>query len=260
LRGNLRPSSFTPRLRRDPFEMAVLEGRITRNPVKLVTPPEYTPNERTTWTADQVRAFLAHVAGDRLHAAWRLSLYGLRRGEVLGLRWSDVDLETQRLSVKQARVLVDYEVLIEQPKSRHGKRNLPLDDELVAALRELRKRQIRERIQAGTAYRADLDQVEWYVPGDEYVVTDELGMPVHPEWYSGEFGRVLKRAGQPRIRLHDSRHTTLSLMEKAGVPISVISKWAGHHDAAFTMRTYVHASDDDLEQGTRKLADLYRLA
>ena len=81
------------------------------------------------------------------------------------------------------------------------------------------------------------------------MITDELGMPVHPEWYSDEFGRLLKRAGLRRITLHDSRHTTLTLMEHAGVPISIISKWAGHYDSAFTQRTYVHASDDDLRPG-----------
>ena len=72
--------------------------------------------------------------------------------------------------------------------------------------------------------------------------------------------RLLKLAGLPKIRLHDSRHTTLSLMEKAGVPISVISKWAGHYDSSFTMKTYVHATDDDLEQGRQALAKLHRLA
>jgi integrase len=60
---------------------------------------------------------------------------------------------------------------------------------------------------------------------------------------------MLKRAGLPKIRLHDSRHTTLSLMEKAGVPISIISKWAGHYDSSFTMKTYVHASDEEPEAG-----------
>jgi integrase len=83
---------------------------------------------------------------------------------------------------------------------------------------------------------------------------------VHPEWYSDEFARLLTRTGLPKIRLHDSRHTTLSLMEKAGVPISVISKWAGHYDAAFTMKTYVHASDEDLKKGVRTLARLHKIA
>jgi integrase len=242
------------------FEMAVDEGRLVRNVVKLVTPPEYTPGERATWSRTEVRRFLRMATKDRLHAAWRLSLYGLRRGEVLGLRWSDIDLRAKTLTVSQARVLVDYKVRIEPPKSRNGKRTLPLDDELVSALTELRKRQTRESATAGHTYRAGLEDLDWYTAGDEYVATDELGIPLHPEAYSDEFTRLLKRAGLPKIRLHDSRHTTLSLMEKAGVPISIVSKWAGHYDAAFTMRTYVHASDDDLKQGRQALAKIHKIA
>jgi integrase len=124
----------------------------------------------------------------------------------------------------------------------------------------MRKLQARESRTTATAYQAGLDALGWYTRGDEYVVTDELGIPVHPEWYSDEFGRLLKRAGLRKIRLHDSRHTTLSLMEKAGVPISIISKWAGHYDAAFTMKTYVHASDEDPKQGAETLARIHKIA
>jgi integrase len=241
------------------FEMAVDEGKLVRNVVKLVTPPEYTPQERDTWTKAQVRKFLRTAASTRLHAAWRLSLYGLGRGEVLGLRWSDIDLRAKTLTVNQARVLVDYKVRIEPPKSRNGKRTLPLDDDLVTALTELRKRQARESENAGHAYRAGLDDLDWYVAGDEYVIIDELGIPLHPETYSDEFTRMLKRVGLPTIRLHDSRHTTLSLMEKAGVPISILSRWAGHYDSSFTMKTYVHATNDDLQLGRQALAKIHRL-
>jgi integrase len=138
---------------------------------KLVTPPEYTPPERETWSKAEVKKFLGKARRDPLHAAWRLSLYGLRRGEVLGLRWSDIDLKAKTLTINQARVLVDYQVWIEEPKSRNGKRTLPPDDELVAAL--------------------TLD--------------------------GGERGGGHRVSG----RLND-------------VPISIVSKWAGHYDSAFT--------------------------
>jgi integrase len=186
------------------FEMAVDEGKLVRNVVKLVTPPEYTPQERDTWSKVQVRKFLRVASLTRLHAAWRLSIYGLRRGEVLGLRWSDIDLKAKTLTVDQARVLVDYKVRIELPKSRNGKRTLPLDDDLVIALTGLRKQQAKESETAGSAYRAGLDDLDWYTAGDEYIVTDELGVPFHPESYSDEFTRMLNRAGLPKIRLHDS--------------------------------------------------------
>jgi integrase len=242
------------------FEMAVEEGRLARNVVKLVKPPEYTSGTRDTWSQAEVRRFLAAAANDRLNAAWRLTLYGLRRGEVLGLRWCDVDLKARTLTVSQSRIVVDYKVYVEPPKSRNGQRTLPLDDALVAALTALRKRLAAESEQAASAYEGALPALDWYSSGDKYVVVDEVGTPVHPEWYSDEFGRLLTRVGLPEIRLHDSRHTTLSLMEKARVPISVISKWAGHYDAAFTMRTYVHASDEDLKAGVRSLAKLHKIA
>jgi integrase len=195
------------------FEMATDEGRLVRNVAKLVTPPEYTPSEREVWSQTEVRTFLRAAADDRLHAAWRLGLYGLRRGEVLGLRWSDIDLKAKTLTINQGRVLVDCQVRVEPPKTHNGKRTLPLDDALVKALTALRKQMAKESEAAGSAYQAALADLDWYTPGDEYVITDELGVPVHPEWYSDEFAHLLKRVALRKIRLHDSRHTTLSLME-----------------------------------------------
>jgi integrase len=241
------------------LESAVLEGKIVRNVARLVTPPEHVKRERETWSKAEVKKFLTKASRERLHAAWRLSLYGLRRGEVLGLRWSDIDLRAKTLTVNQSRVLVEYRVLIEEPKSHNGKRTLPLDDELVAALTALRKSQAQESADAGTAYQSGLAALDWY-QGGEYVITNETGIPVHPEWYSDEFGRLLRRVGLRRITLHDSRHTTLTLMEHAGVPISIISKWAGHYDSAFTQKTYVHASNEDLQRGRAALAKIHKIA
>jgi integrase len=168
---------------------------------------------------------------------------GLRRGEVLGLRWAeDVDLDTKTITINQTHVLVEYRVIVKPPKSDNGLRTLPLDDEMVSALRALKARQA-EKLAAGTAY-AD----------SGYVV----GEPVHPEQYSDEFERVLKRAGVPRIVLHGARHTAISLMEKSGVPISIISKWAGHYDVKFTYGAYVHAEAEDLYEGTAALGKLYK--
>lgn len=231
------------------LEMALNEGIIVRNVAKLVKPPQHQQTERKPWSQAAVLKFLGVAKKDRLHAAWRLSLYGLRRGEVLGLRWDkDIDLVAKTLTVTETRVLVNGDVVIGEPKSRNGERTLPLDDDLVAALMTLRLLLADEKEAAGEAYE-----------DSGYLVVDELGAPVRPKWYSEEFDRIRKRAGAPRITLHDSRHTTLSLMEKAGVPISIVSKWAGHYDAAFTYAKYVHASDDDLKVGTDVLEQLYKI-
>jgi integrase len=102
-------------------------------------------------------------------------------------------------------------VLQQDPTTRNGVRTLPLDGDLLVALRALRAQQARERLTAGEAYESS-----------GLVVVDELGRPVHPEWYSDEFGRVSKCAGVKRLVLHEGRHTALSLMEKAGVR----SRWS----------------------------------
>jgi integrase len=229
------------------FALAVADGRLVRNPIADVKRPRQARSQRDTWSGDEVRAFLTEARKDRLHAAWRLSLYGLRRGEVTALRWDGYDRKAKTLTVTRSRVLVAGKIIDKAPKSENSARALPLDDDVVAALDELRKRQMAEGIAAAPAYRAS-----------GYIVTDELGAPVHPEWYSDEFHRIARRAGVRRIRLHDNRHTTLSLMEKAGVPVSIIAAWAGHYSAAFTMATYVHASPDDLAAGRDALARIYR--
>ena len=232
------------------LESALLEGLVVRNVAKLVAPPWYEPTERETWTAEEVLRFLGEASRDRLHAAWRLSLYGLRRGEVLGLQWDrDIDHEAGTLSIVKTRVLVEGRVIEQDPKTRNGVRTLPLDAELTTALVNLRAVQMAEAEKAGEGYT-----------DSGHVVVDELGAPVHPEWYSDEFGRTSKRAGVKRLVLHEGRHTALSLMEKAGVPISVVSRWAGHFDAAFTYRQYVHASHtEDMRQGTTALGQFHKI-
>jgi integrase len=129
----------------------------------------------------------------------------------------------------------------------------------MAALTALRKRQLEESTITGTAYGSGVAELDWY-QGGEYVITDQTDTPVHPEWYSVELRRLLRRAGLRRIILHDSRHTTLTLMEHAGVPISIISKWAGHYDSAFTQKTYVHSSEEDLQRGQAALARIHNIA
>lgn len=231
------------------LETAQAEGRVVRNVAKLVKRVPHKPAERGTWSKGEVTTFLETAEKDRLHAAWRLSLYGLRRGEVLGLRWDeDIDLDAETLAVNQTRVLVEYREVIKPPKSDNGLRTLPMDEELVAALKALRVSQAREKLAAGEAYQ-----------DSGYVVTDELGQRVHPEWYSDEWERVRKRAGVPRIVLHGARHTAISLMEKAGVPISIISMWAGHHSVKFTYGQYVHANTEDLQEGSKALGKLYKV-
>ena len=161
---------------------------------------------------------------------------------MLGLCWSDIDFQAKTLTVRRARVEVTGTGIVEVgPKTERGKRTLPLDDALVAALRSLRTQQSRERLAAGTAYSSGCPDC-----GGEHLVVNEHGHTYRPEWFRDEFRRMAKDAGLPVIRLHDARHTCGTLMHLRGVPTAVISKWLGHATASFTMATYVHSQDDAL--------------
>jgi integrase len=220
------------------LEMACEDGRLAVNPARHVRMPSQPKRDGTTWSEDELRQFLAVADADRLAAAWRLALYGLRRGEVTALRWEDIDLDAGTVTVGRSRVVLSgagaQEVIVKPPKSERGYRTLPLDDVLTAALRALHKRQAAERLASGQAYQPS-----------GYVVTDELGAAVNPEWFSDEFHRVAATAGVPRIRLHDGRHTVNSLLAAAGVPPHIRAAWCGHSEAV-NERTYTHARPEDL--------------
>jgi integrase len=231
---------------------AMKQGLVLRNVAQLVDRPTQVQKEMKTWTADQAAAFLAATAVDRLAIAWEMSMFGLRRGEVLGLRWCDVDMVRRTITIQKTRSILDGRVFEDEPKSERSKRTLPLDDDMVSRLTSLQLRQRGEAEQAGDAYGVCPDC------GELHVVVDELGAPVHPETYSDMFEWRVKKAGLPRIRLHDMRHTCASVMHLRHVPIAVISAWLGHASAAFTMKTYVHSQDDAMRAAGTTLTGMLR--
>jgi integrase len=233
---------------------AMAQGLVLRNVARLVERPKMGRHEMRTWTAEQAAGFLGAVAGERLAVGWGLSMYGMRRGEVLGLRWCDVDLVSKSLTIRKTRSPFDGAVVEDDPKSERSMRTLPLDDDLVASLTALQLRQRKEAESAGDAYGTCLDCRELHV------VVDELGAPIHPESFSDQFDVRVRRAGLPAIRLHDARHTCGTLMHLRGVPTAVISAWLGHASASFTMKVYVHSQDEALRAAGATLTGAFRPA
>lgn len=233
---------------------AMAQGLVLRNVARLVERPKMTRHEMKTWTAEQATSFLSAVAGERLAVGWGLAMYGMRRGEVLGLRWSDVDLVGKSLTIRKTRSPLDGAVVEDDPKTERSKRTLPLDDDLVATFTALQLRQREEAENAGDAYGTCPDC------GELHVVVDELGAPIHPESFSDQFEVRVKRAGLPAIRLHDTRHTCGTLMHLRGVPTAVISAWLGHSSASFTMKVYVHSQDEALRAAGVTLTGAFRSA
>ncbi|WP_300611038.1 site-specific integrase [Trebonia sp.] len=217
------------------FEQGIDDRKLAFNPCRKVSadPPKTAGKprlKRASWSEDQMRAFLAVADADRLAPVWRVLAYGMRRGEAAGLAWEGeiefpdgsmhqaVDLDAPTLSVGPTRVMVAGQVLDkDSPKSDYGWRTLPLDETLARQLRALRDLQQIEAMDAGPAHE-----------GARYVASDELGRPVSPEWLTDEFHRLAERAGLTRIRLHDTRATMNTLMEKAGVSDNFRAAWLGH--------------------------------
>lgn len=208
-------------------------GEMSRDVLAGYKRPRIAPSERpsSAWSAAEATTFLSSIADDRLRAAWWLFLTrGLRRGELGGLRWPDVDLEGGFLRVTATRVMVKAHATDSTPKTAAGRRRVELDEMLVAELRAHRKRQLEERMVAGPA---------WTESG--YVFTDELGAPVLPQSISRRWDAAIRRAGVRRIRLHDSRHSAATLLLEDGTPVHVVSKMLGHSRASITLDVYAHA-------------------
>lgn len=212
---------------------ATRKGSVVRNVASIADPPKLSSAKRSEikfWTAEQLRTFLDQIKNNRAFAALFVSAHtGMRRGELLGLRWTDVHLDEARLSVHQALISVAYEMQLSDVKTGAGRRTIDLDERTIAVLRQWRRAQAEEKLLLGTGYR-DLGLVFCRADGD----------PTHPDLFSQTFDRAVAKSGLPEITLHDLRHTHATLLLKAGVPVKVVSERLGHSNPALTMSVYQH--------------------
>jgi integrase len=231
----LSPASvrYVHRILRKALGDAVRKGTLIRNPAALADPPKRGSSntrghEMRVWTAAQLQTFLASVGDERLGPALLLAAHtGMRRGEVAGLRWADVDLDANLIHVRQAATVVAYELHIADVKTSNGRRTIDINDDVALALHAWRRTQVEERLLVGAGYE-----------DHDLVFARPDGRPTHPELLSRVFERVVVRIGLPSIRLHDLRHTHASLLLKAGVPVKVVSERLGHATPSFTLDVY----------------------
>ena len=226
---------------------AVRWGRLARNPVDLADPPRVAAHghELRTWSAAQLAAFLDSQRDDRLCALWHtLAMTGLRRGEALGLRWQDVDLEAGRLCVRRALIPEGSQVAVHEPKTAHGRRVVALDIQTVEVLKAHAARQLDEQSTAES----------WDDTG--LVFTDQEGQAMHPWLVSRLFRKAVMEAMLPDIRLHDLRHTHATLALQAGIHPEIVSERLGHATVSITLDTYSHAIPAMQEEAATRIADL----
>jgi integrase len=208
---------------------------LTRNPTDGADAPRAKATSATrpikTWNAEELRAFLDHVRDDRLYPFWLLAATtGMRRGELAGLFWKDVNLDQSRLAIRRSLGSVAYKLTWSEPKTDKGRRMIALDPTTTDTLRAHRDNQALEHQMLGISK-----------PDPDVVFRREDATPIHPERISKLFGQHGKNSGLPRICFHDLRHTHATLALQAGIHPKVVSERLGHSDIAFTRNVYSHA-------------------
>lgn len=218
---------------------AVREEVIVRNPAAVVRAPSVTREEVQPWSPEEAGQFLRVSAEHRLYALFAVGVaVGLRRGELLGLRWSDVDLDERLVHVRQiAQRLPEVGLIYGTPKTGKSRRTIPLPARSVKVLRAHRARQAAEMLALG--------------PGSTesgLVFTSSVGTVVEPRNLSRLFEQLIAAVGVRRIRFHDLRHTCASLLLVQGVPARVVMDVLGHSQMAITMDLYSHVMPTALRE------------
>ena len=230
------------------LEEAVRGDLIPRNPAAHANKPKVRQEEIEPLTAAQAQAFLDAAHGDRYEALYVLCIMaGLRQGEALGLKWSDIDLEvgTLRVNRQLQRVRGGGGLQFSEPKNA-SRRTVGLSQRAIVALRNHRKRQSEEKLRAGPLY---VDQ--------DLVFATRLGTPIDAQnVVNRHFKPLLKRTGLPLVRFHDLRHSCLSLLAQRGEPIRDLQALAGHHSAAFTLQRYTHHYNASARRTAEAMGDI----
>jgi integrase len=205
---------------------AVRWGLLSDNPADRCDPPRARSDdvvEMRTWDVTQLRRFLETVRDDALYPVWHvLAMTGMRRGECLGMRWSDIELAEGRIAVRKCLVAVGSEVRLSQPKTARARRVIALDPSTIDVL---------------ATHAASRD------PQDTagLVFTSAEGGFLNPNRVSKRFARLVAVSGLPRIRLHDLRHTHATIALRAGVHPKIVSERLGHSTVSLTLDVYSHA-------------------
>jgi integrase len=216
------------------LETAVARDLIPQNVADDVRPPDprkrpSTRRRATSWTARELGIFLNSTKSNSHWMLFRLAAAtGMRRGELLGLRWSDVHLDTGRIEITQALTAIGYETSFSRLKTKTSRRCITLDPDTVQRLADWRNEQAKTLNQRGVTNKLGL------------VFTGTKGGAFHPHLASQAFGRAHRNLAVTPIRFHDLRHTHASLLLRDRVPIKVVSERLGHSNPAFTMTTYQH--------------------
>ena len=240
-------------LRKAFHDAFVVDQILPSNPVERAKRPRKARSEPgRVWTPEQLRAFLDTASQHRLFAFYRLAAYtGARRGELLNLRWHDIDLDHGEVSITGSAAVIAGQRIEGTTKSGRS-RTVSIDPGTVQVLRDHRKRQAEERLKVGP---------EW-CGTDDYVFSTAWGKPIHPDTVSSLMTALINSHNDqqdeplPHARLHDLRHVHATTLLLAGVPVHVVAARLGHADPSITLRVYAHVISNQLTEA----ADIFARA
>jgi len=217
---------------REALQQAMKWGMVARNVCDLTEPPRVVRPQMQTWTPDEARVFLATAKKDAYAALWVLALTtGMRRGEMLGLRWEDIEFRAGTLRVRRTLNATGGNRYYGEPKTASGRRVIALSPECITALKGHHTAQKLARLAAGPG---------WH--DEDLVFTTGAGGPVWPDDITHRFAALVKAAEVSRIRLHDLRHCHATLLLKQGIHLKVVSERLGHTGIQITADVYSHVS------------------
>jgi integrase len=213
--------------------LAEREAIVSRNVCRATEPPKAPPKQGRSWTAEEARRFLATAEADTYWPLWLLALKtGLRRGELLGIRWKDLDLDKGTLQVHQTVTLLHGTPIIQTPKTASSRRVVKLSADVVAALAKYRAAWVERQLASSHWIDTDL------------VFSTRDGRALNPNNVYRNYQAIIDTAGVPRINLHGARHTHTTLALAGGAPIKAVSERLGHSKTSITVDTYAHVLPD----------------
>lgn len=219
------------------------------NPADAVKPPRAVHKEIQALDEKGAAELLRSLEGTRFHLPALLAIgTGMRRGELLGLRWQDVDLKAGKLAVRQNLQQISKGLLYKSPKTGMGERSISLMTSTVTALRKEKKRQAALRLQKGSAYQ-----------GNDLVLSEDGGSQWTPNRFSAQWHKAVTGRGQ-MVRFHNLRHTHATLLLRQGIHPKVVSEWLGHSTINITLDAYSHVMPDMQDEAAEKLDGVLKAA